>query len=312
MSKRRVFVKQGVTVTRRPAQHKIASLAVAAVRREWNLQGHAVDEIHEDYGEDLLVQICHDGRLDPARVWVQVKGTERDCSGRNLPSVRVKADQVLRWARTADLVIVVLWNVKSERGWFIMPQEQFDHVELSNQSNSSISITFSKEIAFDQKAVTQLCWSARIEHANRAMVYARSNLEEAREMGQDASMRFHKGVLASLIFDFGVAIRAVRPSGGFTEDFTEAIFAHFVREGPKDAEEAAERAMMMAVFETIHLNCAESGAPLPLVKELCATFYPLYFHHELLVALNAVKVDFLSKRRQVAHGDEIECDSGSR
>lgn len=284
-------------MTRRPAQHRIASLAVAAVRREWNLQGHAVDEIHEDYGEDLLVQICHDGRLDPARVWVQVKGTERNCSGRNLPSVRVKADQVLRWARTADLVIVVLWDVLSDRGWFTMPQEQFDHVELSNRSNSSTTISFSKESAFDQNAVAQLCWAARIEHANRAMVYARSNLAEAREMGQDASVQFHKGVLASLIFDFGIAIKAVKPSGGFTEGFSEAVFAHFVQEGPTDVEKAAQRAMLMAVFETIHQNCAESGAPLPLVKELCSTFYPLYFDPELLAGLNAARVKFLNKDR---------------
>ncbi|MFK4100868.1 DUF4365 domain-containing protein [Streptomyces sp. NPDC019531] len=295
-------------MTRRPAQHRIASLAVAAVRREWNLQGHAVDEIHEDYGEDLLVQICHEGRLDPARVWVQVKGTERDCSGRNLPSVKVKADQVLRWVRTADLVIVVLWDVKHERGWFTMPQEQFDHVELSNRSNRAISITFSRGLAFDQAAVAKLCWAARIEHANRAMVYARSNLAEAREMELEASVQFYKGVLSSLIFDFGVAIKAVRPMGGFTEHFAEVLFAYYIREGPKDVEEATTRAMMTAVFETIHLNCSENGAPLALVKELCATFYPLFFTPDMLAKLVAARINFLSKQKRSAQGDKAKME----
>ncbi|MGM9387208.1 DUF4365 domain-containing protein [Streptomyces antibioticus] len=289
-------------VTRRPAQHRIASLAVAAVRREWNLQGHAVDEIHEDYGEDLLVQICHEGRMDPARVWVQVKGTEKNCSGGTLPSVRVKADQVLRWARTADLVIVVLWDVKNERGWFTVPQAQFDHIDLSNRTSRSVSLTFSRDAVFDQDVVAELCWAARIEHANRALVYARSNLAEDQEMELDANVRFHKGVIASLIFDFGVAIKAVRPSGGFTEEFSQEIFAQFVQEGPKDVEETTKHAMMLAVLETIRRNCAENGAPLALLKELCATFYPLYFTPELLANLNTARIAFLGKQSDALEG----------
>nr|QIY94531.1 DUF4365 domain-containing protein [Streptomyces sp. S1D4-11] len=147
------------------------------MRREWNLQRHAVDEIHEGYGEDLMVQICFEGRLDPARVWVQVKGTEKDCSTGRLPQVGVKANQVLRWARTADLVIVVLWNVNEDRGCFTLPQDQFDHVELSNRADGSTRLSFSRECPFDQAAVERLAWAARIEHANRSVVYARARLE---------------------------------------------------------------------------------------------------------------------------------------
>ncbi|MEU6688466.1 DUF4365 domain-containing protein [Streptomyces sp. NPDC046832] len=282
-------------LTRRPAQHRIASLAVAAVRREWNLQGHAVDEIHEDYGEDLLVQICHEGRMDPARVWVQVKGTERDCTRKALPSIRVKANQVLRWARTADLVIVVLWDVQNDRGWFTIPQDQFDHIELANLPNSSTSLTFSREHPFDQSAVSTLCWAARIEHTNRAMVYEQSHLSEAREMEMDAALKFHKGVLASLIFDFSVSVKAVKPTGGFTEEFFDTVRDHFIHEGPKDVEEATKRAMMLSVFEIIERNCAGNGAPLPLVKQLCETFYPLYFTPELLTALDTARTKFLNR-----------------
>lgn len=277
-------------MTNRPIQHRIASLAVAAVRRQWNLQGHAVDEIHEDYGEDLLVQICAEGRMDPARVWVQVKGTKKDCSGKRLPSVRVKADQILRWARTADLVIVVLWDVASECGWFTTPQDQFDHVELSARANATVPLKFSRDVPFDQSAVTRLCWAARIEHTNRSLVYARACLAEAREMELEPSVRFHGGVLASLIFDFGVAIKAVNPSGGFTEEFPQVIEEYLIRQSPDNLEEATRRALILAVFEMIERSCAENGAPLALVTELCEMFHPLFFTEDLMGALELARV----------------------
>jgi hypothetical protein len=276
-------------MTNRPIQHRIASLAVAAVRREWNLQGHAVDEIKEDYGEDLLVQICFEGRLDPARVWVQVKGTEKDCSTGRLPQVSVKAKQVLRWARTADLVIVVLWDVTGDRGWFTLPQDQFDHVELSDRAKGSVRLTFSRDIPFDQAAVESIAWAARIEHTNRSMVYARACLEEAVEMKIEKSKHFYKGVLASLDFDFGVAIKVVAPSGGFTEEFPRVVFEHLKNESPEDLESATKKSMILGVFEMIHNNCAGNGAPLALVKELCHTFHPLLFTSEMMSMLDSAR-----------------------
>ncbi|MDB4897082.1 MAG: hypothetical protein JWN15_3344 [Firmicutes bacterium] len=295
----------GERMTNRPVQHRIASLAVAAVRREWNVQGHAVDEIHEDYGEDLLVQICFEERMDPARVWVQVKGTERECSAGRLPSVRVKAGQILRWARTADLVIVVLWDVKGNRGWFTLPQGQFDHVELADRHGANRSLQFSRELPFDQAAVATLAWAARIEHANRSLVYGRSGLEEALEMEIDASVDFYKGVLASLIFDFSVSAQIVKPSGGFTEDFPHVVMEHLKQESPENLDEATRKAMIRAVFEMIELNCAGNGAPLPLVKEICATLYPLLFTEEMMGLLDAARITHLGARQGVDGGGSL-------
>ncbi|MFI2378989.1 DUF4365 domain-containing protein [Streptomyces sp. NPDC018964] len=276
-------------MTNRPIQHRIASLAVAGVRREWNLQGHAVDEIQEDYGEDLMVQICFEGRLDPARIWVQVKGTEKDCSTGRLPQVNVKAKQVLRWARTADLVVAVLWDTTNDRGWFTLPQDQFDHVELSGRADRSVRLSFSHDFPFDQTAVKRLAWAARIEHANRSVVYARACLEEAVEMELETTKQFHKGVLASLDFDFGVAINAVKPSGGFTEDFPKVVFEHLKNQAPDDLESATKNAMILGVFEMIHNNCAGNGAPLALVKELCYVFYPLLFDSKMMTMLESAR-----------------------
>lgn len=94
----------------RPTQHQIADQAVSAVRRVWADVGAAVEEVRRDYGEDLLVQPQFDGRMDACRLWVQVKGTagpsDRDSSGGNL-RIRFRNDLLLRWARTADEVVII-------------------------------------------------------------------------------------------------------------------------------------------------------------------------------------------------------------
>jgi len=69
----------------RPSRHRIASQAVAAVRKIWADAGAAVDEIGEDYGEDLLIRPCLGEHMDKSRLWVQVKGTVADF---NLDSAR--------------------------------------------------------------------------------------------------------------------------------------------------------------------------------------------------------------------------------
>ncbi|QIY94530.1 hypothetical protein HEP87_11530 [Streptomyces sp. S1D4-11] len=109
-------------------------------------------------------------------------------------------------------------------------------------------------------------------------------------MDLEYNVHFHKGVLASLDFDFGVAIKAVKPSGGFTEEFPLVVFEHLRRESPDDLEVATKNAMILGFFEVIHDNCAGNGAPLALVKELCCTFYPLLFDSEMMRMLDSARV----------------------
>ncbi|MGI5259140.1 DUF4365 domain-containing protein [Streptomyces angustmyceticus] len=274
-------------MTRRPNQHQIASLAVSSVRREWNKHGHAVDEIKEDYGEDLLVQTCLDGRMDACRIWVQVKGTTRDCLNprRSLPKIRVKAQQILRWARSADLVVAVLWDVTNDCGWYVMPQGYFDHVELQERAQDEISLIFSRELRFDESAVDKLVWLARIEHANRSLQYALANLDEAKHMKDEAGANFQYGVLATLIYDFSIMAGIGKAEGGFTANFIDVLTDTLLEQDEGDFEKATREALIIAIFHMIHMNCAGSGAPLALVGELATVIHPNIFNPELLEVL---------------------------
>ncbi|MFD8721983.1 DUF4365 domain-containing protein [Streptomyces sp. NPDC059629] len=293
----------GGEMPRRPAQHRIASLAVASVRRVWNAHGHAVDEIKEDYGEDLLVQTCLNGRMDASRIWIQVKGTEKDCLNvrRGLPSIRVKAEQILRWARSADLVIVVLWDVKNDCGWFMPPQQSFNHVQLRRLPDSHFTLRFSRDLAFDSEAVERLAWAARIEHANRSLILARASWNESRNMGIESEVNFYKAVYWTLLFDFSVAAKIARPEGGFSEEFVDLLLSItyerlYERGDPavgsapqglarSDIERALEEGLFLATLKAIELNCADNGAPLPLVREIADYSHSTFLSEELVDAL---------------------------
>ncbi|MEU0667805.1 DUF4365 domain-containing protein [Streptomyces lavendulocolor] len=280
-------------VTRRPKQHQIASLAVASVRRAWNKHGHAVDEIKEDYGEDLLIQTCLDGRMDACKIWVQVKGTATDClsTRKSLPKVRVKGQQILRWARSADIVVAVLWDVKNDCGWYVMPQGYFDHVELKERAQDELPLIFSRALPFDDAAVERLAWLARIEHANRSVQQALATLDEAQYMEDEANTNFHYGALASLVFDFSVMIGIGRPEGGFTSDFLEDLADTLLEHGEQeeDLEKAAREALLISIFQMIHFNCAGNGAPLALVSELATAIHPYVFSLQFFEMLAPLK-----------------------
>src|SRR5215212_5674101 len=98
----------------RPREHVLGDQALNEAAAVIARAGHAVERVANDYGEDLLVQTSHAGRMDASRLWLQVKGTgsldryRRKRGGFSLP---VDLDHALRWSRSADLVAVVLWDL---------------------------------------------------------------------------------------------------------------------------------------------------------------------------------------------------------
>ncbi|MFF8021545.1 DUF4365 domain-containing protein [Streptomyces sp. NPDC007896] len=261
-------------MTRRPRQHQVASYAVAAVRQEWNRRGHAVDEIKEDYGEDLLVQTCLDGHMDPGKIWIQVKGTEKGCrdSGRNLPSVYVDSNQILRWARSADLVIAVLWDVKDDCGWYTEPKIHFNHLKLKEQIGHQLPLNFSRDQPFDQDAVDHLAWSARIEHVNQRLQYALASALEAEKWGEESGVIFHTEVAATLALDFAIATKVTDSNGVASDQFLTAFYAALGARKIEDRGVAKARAAILAASQVIRENCANSNTPLRLAREMATLF----------------------------------------
>jgi hypothetical protein len=151
------------------------------VRETLERAGHAIDEIGRDYGEDLLVQTHHKGHMDASRLWVQVKGTE-DITGyrtskksrKDRFSLSVPFDSAIRWIRTIDLAIVVLWDVENDVGWYAVPRRQVDVWQGTTSGQKYVTLHFGKTLEteprpprqgeFTREAARRLAWESRFEH----------------------------------------------------------------------------------------------------------------------------------------------------
>lgn len=137
-----------------------------AVEQVFLRQGHAVDRVRSDYGEDLLVQISDAGQMDSARLWVQVKGTMRIARYRYAEGgfrMSFPLPHLVRWIRSADQVLVVIWDVTEGKGWYAWPSTVDQHGTVGQ---ATATLRFLPEHRFTDDTVDVVVWDARIEHYN--------------------------------------------------------------------------------------------------------------------------------------------------
>jgi hypothetical protein len=65
---------------RRSSAHITGDIARDSVALLFTSMGHAVEKVFQDYGDDLVVQTILNGEIEPIRIYVQVKGTQRMAS----------------------------------------------------------------------------------------------------------------------------------------------------------------------------------------------------------------------------------------
>lgn len=178
------------TMPERPKEHKIGERARSAVTDVLADEGYAIDEVSKDYGDDLLVQTDHKGHMDASRLWVQVKGTDdvtryrtSKKSSKDRFSLQVHFNTAIRWIRTIDLAIVVLWDVERKTGWYAVPRRQIDVWDGTMSGQKHVTLHFGKTLdtesrppkqgEFTSKAVARLAWESRFEHFHMLMLDAR-------------------------------------------------------------------------------------------------------------------------------------------
>lgn len=165
---------------RRPVQHQISDKAVAKVRDVWASIGAAVEEIRQDYGEDLLVQTCFEDRMDSSRIWVQVKGVTNALLMRThgKVQVRVESDLALRWARSADILVLILWDIENNIGWYSIPTYSELHDKLASPYPRKTPLSIDSSNIFNSESAQLIAWKARMEHLTRFVRNLRSMQEE--------------------------------------------------------------------------------------------------------------------------------------
>lgn len=248
--------------------------AVAAVVTE---AGHAVERVVNDYGEDLLVQTSHAGRMDASRLWFQVKGTDavdRYRLKRGGFSVSVDLDHALRWSRSADLVVVVLWDVREGCGWYAVPGNQLNPRQSLTLGRRSKVLQFSEEQILNAAAIDRLVWESRIDHY-RLLVLSARNKEEVLE-NEDGRLpsRLEERVL--LAIDFLVLLDLVGIKASTDEEVFQlsdrgsVAFSKILEEEFR-AEEEPQSAVYGAAVKTLLRRTAEieegMGLPMALIED---------------------------------------------
>lgn len=159
-------------MTSRPPEHVTGDSGELAVASIFTAAGSAVDFIHRDYGDDLLVQTTLDGKVDASRLWVQVKSrktTERLLARTGERRLRVSTEHALKWLRSADLAVVILWDTSRDAGWWCAPTEQLHEFVLRLNKPKTVALRFAEDRAFDTDAARLLSWHGRRHGIARAL-----------------------------------------------------------------------------------------------------------------------------------------------
>ena len=121
----------GWQMSERPRAHEVEDGSLDRLHDASHSVGWTVEELYEDYGEDLL-GIFDQGTTTPLVFFVQAKGTDRIqnyTSAAGLISIPLKRKHVNNWIKFSEPVFVTLWDSKSDLTYFNSVQTYFSTEE---------------------------------------------------------------------------------------------------------------------------------------------------------------------------------------
>jgi Domain of unknown function (DUF4365) len=113
---------------RRTREHVIADLGVHHVEGHVLRCGFTLQAIAPDYGLDLAITtFTNRGELESGLIWLQVKATEHPQRPRReaVLAVRIERRDLLSWIGEEYPVILVVYDVAADRGYWLHVQAEF-------------------------------------------------------------------------------------------------------------------------------------------------------------------------------------------
>lgn len=238
--------------------------------------GWACQTIEHDYGEDLFVQPMFDESVDPFRIWVQVKGTNDAETLRNSAGQlawRVSHGHILRWIRSLETNVVVLWDIKTNRGYWTLPRTEFNEWECYQSKQNQATLLFQDENLFDLGSANKLIWDSRIEHYDSLIALARTTESRVmKDRRDDSSAHPHyRSPVASLAFDLLRLIGFIGRNGVSRQlrKSIECLARRWVRENPKcSLRDARGSSLLLVICELLNKKCLGLSIPEDLLLEV--------------------------------------------
>jgi len=261
---------------KRTQSHVTADKAVSRVVSIFTDLGWACQTVEHDYGEDVFVQSSVNEQVDPFRLWVQVKGTEdaerlKDKNGNFV--WRVSHEHILRWIRSLETVVIVLWDIKQDQGFWIKPHEAFQEWECFFKKRKQASLSFDKTKPFNRDAANALIWKARTGHYSILLNQTKTlelQVEEARQKDPNAYPKFQSRA-PTLAIDF-LSIIGFLGADGVSPKLRRKVrklAKSFIVENPKQTQKGAHiQSLILTILALINERCGGVGVPHNLLLEL--------------------------------------------
>jgi len=127
---------------RRPQNHQIGDQAKGQIMDAFFSNGWIVEEVQEDYGEDLVLQIVVNEQVLPFRIFIQLKGTEKMQKFKRKDHyifLNLKSSTALHWLDSNDLTTFVLWDIKKRQGVFEFTDHAIERKHVDNPKRKTVS-----------------------------------------------------------------------------------------------------------------------------------------------------------------------------
>lgn len=123
-------------MTLRPRSHQLEDQSRTKLRQLFESAGWTVDEIHKDYGEDLIVRIFEGGRATSDYFLVQVKATDdirRFVNVQGVAEIPVRTSTAVAWNGMVQPVLLILWDARADLLYWSHVQNYFHTVSGSSR-----------------------------------------------------------------------------------------------------------------------------------------------------------------------------------
>lgn len=122
----------------RPSAHRTGDLGITAVRRFFLEADWVVNDIHSDYGEDLMLQPTASGQIEKFRVFAQVKSIGATSHRR---SVRLRTGDLFLWQFLRDPFLLLVWHERTNELFVRWMNQSRDPKLFVESKGREISLT---------------------------------------------------------------------------------------------------------------------------------------------------------------------------
>lgn len=157
----------------RPKQHKIGSSGELALRSKIGDLGFATSSIDPDYGEDFFIFGEDNGVIEPFKIYVQAKTSEKDDHHKSDWTIYEDVLTVRNWVLGSDFTVLIRFNKKDQIYKYCIPEDEVTYWDLPLDSSKNVALHCSQIL--DDNAIYRLMWRARIRHYERIVKITQPN-----------------------------------------------------------------------------------------------------------------------------------------